>query len=50
MIVLGEGKAEAENHQVDHKDNLENICDDEADQSALIKMLAKHYLRFGVLS
>ena len=39
MIVIGNGKVEAENHWVDQWDNLNKINDlghDEADRSALI--------------
>ena len=46
-MVLGDGRAEAESHKVDQWDNLKNICDDEVDQSALIKSLAKHYHCFA---
>ena len=46
MMVLGDGQAETESYWVDQQDNLNNICDDEAEQSEFSKMLAKHYLYF----
>ena len=37
LMVLGEGKAEAENHRVDQSDNFRNIDDGEAAQSAIAR-------------
>ena len=37
LVVLCEGKTEVENHRVDQQDNLKNINDDEAYQSALTR-------------
>ena len=42
-MVLGDGQTEIEIYRVDQWDNLKNICDDEADQSELSKILAEHY-------
>ena len=42
-MVLGDGQAQAESNWVDQWHNFSNICGDQADQPALIKIFAKHY-------
>ena len=34
MMVLGDGQVKVEKDWVDQKNNLKDICDDEADKSA----------------
>ena len=48
-MVPGESEEEAENRPVDQEDNLENIWDDEANQSESksSKILSKHYHPIG---
>ena len=43
MMVLGDGQAQTESQRVNQYDYFKKICDDEANQSALIKTLAKQY-------
>ena len=44
-MLIGEGESEAESHRVGQQDSLENICDDETGQSALIRSMHSSRMR-----